>query len=45
MTEPTPTNLESWRRRFRDQIEQAQRSQLTLAEREELVAFVRKAPA
>jgi hypothetical protein len=34
-----PTNLDGWKRRFRDQIEEARLAQLTDAEREVLVAF------
>jgi hypothetical protein len=42
MTEPTPTNLEGWRRRFRAAIEQARLAQLTPVERAALVASIRR---
>jgi hypothetical protein len=40
MTEPA--NLESWKRRFRDLIEQARLSELTPVERAALVASIRR---
>ena len=42
MTEPTPTNLEGWKRQFRAAIEQARLSQLTAVERAALVASIRR---
>jgi hypothetical protein len=42
MTEPTPTNLEGWKRQFRALIEQARMAQLTPVERAALIVAIRR---
>jgi hypothetical protein len=42
MTEPTPTSLDGWRRRFRDLLEQARLSALSPVERAALVVAIRR---
>jgi hypothetical protein len=42
MTEPTPTSLGDWKRRFRELIEQARLAELSALERAALIVSIRR---